>query len=209
MDRLKRGAVAIAAVVAASFFALASCAHPMKSVSAPVVPVPSAPAERKPAPEATKTFRPEAAIKEADQHVARGEFEEAMNSVIEAIDKYPAETKLAAYYPELMESVRAGAEKLFEGQNYDAAGRAYRLLLDHYPEQGKGRQPSFSREFLNARIEMCARKLTDTGLVKYRAGELDGAISVWAGILKFDPSNEPVKKAISTARTQLKSLSAE
>lgn len=207
---------ALVILAAASFLALASCAHPLISKTAPVEPVPAAPktvyrnapSPQRPAEETTKAFQPEVTIKEAGEFVSKGEFEKALGSMLAAMQKYPEEPQLAAYYPQLLESVKAGAEKLYTGESYARAGEVYRALLDDYPGPGK-KLPSFSREYLSGQIGLCAKNLTDQGLIKYRAGELEGAISVWSGILKFDPLNEPVKKAINTARIQLKSLTTD
>jgi hypothetical protein len=43
-------------------------------------------------------------------------------------------------------------------------------------------------------------------LDEYRKGNLAGAISIWKGILEFDPHNADVMKEIDTATIQLKNL---
>lgn len=65
---------------------------------------------------------------------------------------------------------------------------------------------SFDYDYLRKQIKTCSEALMDIGLVKYREGSFDDAVSIWKKVLTFDPKNRDVKKAIDKATVQLQKL---
>ncbi|HMK77377.1 MAG TPA: hypothetical protein VK568_14510 [Thermodesulfobacteriota bacterium] len=59
---------------------------------------------------------------------------------------------------------------------------------------------------MTAKVRTCVKNLFESGLEQYRSGNLDEAISIWKGILAFDPGNEEVKRVVDRASLQLKNL---
>jgi hypothetical protein len=59
---------------------------------------------------------------------------------------------------------------------------------------------------LDVKIENCRKILFENGLERYRSGNLPQAISIWRSILRFDPENPEVKKAVDTAILQSRNL---
>jgi hypothetical protein len=80
-------------------------------------------------------------------------------------------------------------------------------LLKNYQYFKRSQKPlSFPEESLKDGIKNSSSQLTKKGLEQYRKGNIAEAISTWEGILLFDPENLEIKKAIETAKIQLKKL---
>ena len=65
---------------------------------------------------------------------------------------------------------------------------------------------SFDRDGLTAKIRTCKKNLFENGLEQYRSGNLDQAISIWKGILTFDPGDQEIKGVVDKATLQLENL---
>jgi hypothetical protein len=65
---------------------------------------------------------------------------------------------------------------------------------------------SFSEKSLDDGMKICRTELNKKALEQYRKENLAEAISIWQGILIFDPENLETKKAIETATIQLKKI---
>jgi hypothetical protein len=57
-------------------------------------------------------------------------------------------------------------------------------------------------------MKTCQKSLFESGLERYRSGDLNDAISIWKNILVFDPDHRETKKALDMAMLQLKNLSS-
>jgi predicted TPR repeat methyltransferase len=55
-------------------------------------------------------------------------------------------------------------------------------------------------------MKTCKKILFENGLEKYRSGTLDQAISIWKGILAFDPEDQEIRKTLDIAILQSKNL---
>jgi hypothetical protein len=64
----------------------------------------------------------------------------------------------------------------------------------------------FNRETLTAKIKTCKKNLFENGLEQYRSGNLDQAISIWKGILTFDPGDQGIQMVVDKATLQLENL---
>lgn len=97
--------------------------------------------------------------------------------------------------------------KALADEDYTTAGITYSALLNNYPWLKKAVSPlPITSSVLQDRIKRCRTQLTRMGLLQYREGKLKEAISIWKGILKFDPHNEKIKKAVANAEEQLKKI---
>ncbi|MDA8326037.1 MAG: hypothetical protein M0033_07445 [Nitrospiraceae bacterium] len=159
--------------------------------------------QAKPAPE--HAFDADAVLKTAQQDIERGMYEEALNVYRQSINAHPGNRKLDAAYDSGLMEIRKAADSAFEKKAFSAAGGLY-LLVDKNINLSHAAGPE-ETGYLKDRIKSCARKLTEMGLVSYRKGDLPGAISLWRDVLKFDPGNAEVRKALETAKVQLKNLS--
>lgn len=198
--RLRRLHLGLLAVLSTVY--ICSCA--VNHVAPPARPARISPAlaspERRPAPK--PVFNAGAVVSEAQDDISKGRYEEAFNLYREALNAHPGNRKLVSGYDTGLHTVRKIADMAFEKTDCAAAGGLYRLLVrDAHPaapaEDGR----------LRERIGYCSRTLTERGLASYRKGDLQMAIASWDSVLKFDPDNAEVRKALDTARIQLKNLS--
>ncbi|MFC1549564.1 tetratricopeptide repeat protein [Nitrospirota bacterium] len=90
---------------------------------------------------------------------------------------------------------------------YGEAGVSYRKALDYYPaETSIAKKVKLSKQALLKNIVKCSNALMEAGLLKYRAGQLEEAITIWDRIILFDPNNIEARKALNTATIQLENL---
>lgn len=88
-----------------------------------------------------------------------------------------------------------------------AAGALYRNAFNLYPGNKLMHATiTASKEQVATFIDHCADQLLETGLLAYREGQLQKAISVWSQIRQFHPDYKASKQAIQTTRKQLKNL---
>jgi len=112
----------------------------------------------------------------------------------------------ASFVSILEEIKRTGDGALSKG-NFVLAGRAYSSLLKNFKSFEKFQALlSFSEKSLDDGMKICRTELNKKALEQYRKENLAEAISIWQGILIFDPENLETKKAIETATIQLKKI---
>ena len=140
--------------------------------------------------------------------VAEGEYQKALDAYTSVLAMYPEDTEVILSYVGMFESIRNTADKAFEEGDAQARGEFYYFMLENYTRfQNFEVKPSFQREILLAEIAECSTSLNQKALIQYRAGNLDDAISIWKGILTFDPGNKDIRQTMETAAEQLKTLS--
>jgi hypothetical protein len=84
---------------------------------------------------------------------------------------------------------------------------AFKKVADRYPRLQKNHADvRFSIEEVRPKIERCSDCLMEKGMLQYRRGDLNTAISTWKKIQAFNPSYEPARRSIQTATFQLKNL---
>jgi tetratricopeptide (TPR) repeat protein len=149
----------------------------------------------------------DAVVNRAEKHLALGDYQKALDVYAAAYADLPRSALLRERYIGAGEQIKSAIDAAFQRQDFAEAGRSYTVLLKS-GVLGKdfSRELSFDGESLNRRIRECSKGILETGLVQYREGKLDGAISVWKKVFVFDPDNKEVKNAIETATIQLQNL---
>lgn len=149
----------------------------------------------------------ERAIKQAQAHFALGDYQKALGVYADAYADHPRSAPLRAQYIKAGEQIKVAADNAFQRQAFAEAGSSYTLLLKNtITAQDFSRELSFDGDYLDRRIKACSKGLLEAGLVHYRQGRLDEAISIWRKVVTFDPDNRDVKDAIATAAVQLQNL---
>ncbi len=140
-------------------------------------------------------------------YLDKSDFEKAIETYNIAYSIFPKDSELRSNYIKAIEYTKKSADSAYYKGDFASAGFIYHILLNnHALVRDFADLLSFKRDFLHNRIKNCSKTLTGEGLEKYREGNLEEAISVWKDVLKFDPENTEVQKAIKTATTQLKNF---
>ncbi|MBE3125895.1 MAG: hypothetical protein IMZ57_09585 [Acidobacteria bacterium] len=156
---------------------------------------------------ALKECRIAAVDNPAAEAVKAGNFAKAIDIFQAAFKEDPRGAELATKYLGTVNQIKAIGDKAFGAKNFAQAGRVNTVLLRDYASFEGLRPPvAFSRKALKDVVSACRESLTKTGLAEYRRGNLVKAIAIWEGLLSFDPDNAEIKKAVNTARTQLKGI---
>ena len=145
--------------------------------------------------------------RQSRQYLEAGNFEKAMNSCVASYQIYPNDPVLLTNLINIILDMKFLAEIAISKEDFLSAGTIYYALLNNYKYFDKFyKSHSLPKEFLDEGLKDCGLQLTKKGLEQYRQGNLADAIKIWEGILKFDPDNQKIKKAIETTSTQLKNL---
>jgi len=145
--------------------------------------------------------------RQSRRYLDAGNFEKAINSYVASYRGYPNDPVLLTNLINIILDMKFLAEIALSQEDFVSAGRIYYALLKNYKYFNKFyKSLSLPKEFLDEGLENCRLQLTKKGLEQYRKGNLAEAITIWKGILKFDPDNQQIMKAIETATAQLKSL---
>lgn len=177
-------------VFALFFFIVQSCAG-TKNRQSPQRPV------QKPAQTTTS----------AKQHVAAGEYQNAIDDFGAEYRSHPQDQVLVKEYVKSLEDIKAAADKAFGERNFASAGKTYNILLKNYSYfTGFAQMLSFDRADLNPKLSQCKKSLSTQGFQEYRKGNLGEAIALWQNLLSIDPANADIKAALRTATLQQKNL---
>lgn len=135
------------------------------------------------------------------------EYAAAVDFIRDAILKGAGEQALGEEYLEATNSSLAQADSLIKAADYAAAALLFKTVLDGYPQTPDLQQRvTLTRTQIADRLNSCAERLMEAGLVAYRAGEFDRSIDIWQQILVFDPQHQAALDAIETTRQQLSRL---
>lgn len=145
-----------------------------------------------------KKQKMEIAAKNAQQNIAAGDYEAAINIYRSLLSQYPGDRTVNGKLNETLEAAKDSADSQFRNKDYSGAGEIYSLLENNSPAE--------SRQGIKEKKKLCSKMLMEEGLMEYRQGNLDRALLKWRSVLKFDPENDEVKKAADTASVQLKNL---
>jgi len=119
----------------------------------------------------------------------------------------PNDADWAAGFISILEDIRRTGDGAFSKENFALAGRTYSSLFKNFKSFEKfGTSLSFSEKSLDEGMKVCRTELHKKALEQYRKENLAEAISIWQGLLTFDPDNAEAKKAIETAAIQLKKI---
>ena len=136
-----------------------------------------------------------------------GEFQRAIDLSKDAYQKYPRDPDVRSGYIQTLETIKISGDRAFEKGDLALAGSVYALLLKHVSSATRlNGSSSLNKEGLTAKIKTCVKSLFESGLQQYRSGNLNQAISIWKGILAFDPGNEEVKRVVDRTTLQLQNL---
>jgi len=143
----------------------------------------------------------------SEQHIVQGDYKSALDVYADARRKYPDNQAFLTNYHKTAEDIHHAADEAFSRGDFTSSGRAYYVLLKNYPFfQELIPELSFDKTFLHARLEESCSHLSQRALAQYRKGNLAEAISIWKGVLLFDPNNSDIIKEIDTATAQMKNL---
>lgn len=110
-------------------------------------------------------------------------------------------------YSEAINNLIGRGDSRMKRKDYKGAGVSFRKAIDYYPRDASvSKKIKLSRRKLQDNIRICSNSLMEAGLMKYRAGQIEDAISIWKGIRLFDPGNSEAIKALDTATIQLENL---
>lgn len=162
----------------------------------PVEPPAPSPSER------TATLR-----REVHKRLDAQNYQSALKLLRKEIKGGLSEAVLAEEYGRAINGLLDNAEQHENNGLPDKAGELFRCAHDGFPktEVTAKNVRSTSAEIL-IRIETCATELMERGLVAYRAGDLDQAISTWEKVHVFHPQHQASQKALETARIQRTNL---
>ena len=145
------------------------------------------------------------AEKQSRSFLERGDFKRALETHKEVYQRFPQNSVVENGYLRMLELIKRRADQMFNKKDFAAAGSLYALLIKTVPN-------SITRKLdmktLNQRMKTCQKSLFESGLERYRSGDLNDAISIWKSILVFDPDHRETKKALDMAMLQLKNLSS-
>jgi tetratricopeptide (TPR) repeat protein len=131
----------------------------------------------------------------------------AVSIIRERVKAGRSELSYRSEYAASINGLAAEGIRHLESMDYLAAGTSFRKALENYPKtpavQAKITYPAGT---LDANLKECSKKLMEEGLIKYRDGALEEAVSAWKKILRFDPEHAEAQKSIETATVQLKRL---
>lgn len=144
---------------------------------------------------------------QARSALSAGDYAKAIEAYKALLQTYPDDQTLRENLIKTATEIHQNGIKAQQGENYVKAGKAYAVLLNNYRFFSRF-SPSlpFSDKSLGEGLKQCRMHLTRKGLELYRKGKLKEAISIWEGILQFDPENVEIKKAIDNATVQLKKI---
>lgn len=144
--------------------------------------------------------------RQAQAHLALGEYKKALDLYSGVYDKYHY-TDMRSGYARTGDQIRKSADAAYQRKDFAEAGSLYNTLFESgITTRDFASSLSFDDAYLNVQMKACSKALLESGLTTYRDGKLEDAISIWKKGLVFDQNNTEIKSAIETATTQLQNL---
>lgn len=113
----------------------------------------------------------------------------------------------SVYHVEATNGCLDQARELFNGGAYDKAAEILVLVQQNYPSEPDLQQNiTESPGQVQEKINGCADKLMEKGLVAYRSGELATAIDIWEQVLAINPGHPAAQNSIQTTQLQISKL---
>ena len=167
-----------------------------------------------PPPAAAPTAPPPSAGSIADNAYANGAAAlekgrpgRALDLFAEAWKEVPGHPGVGQNFAGALERLKKQGDEAEQQGKPEEAGRAWSASLSYLSHPAaKGKVLPFTRADLQGSIDRLSKTLMDKGLMEYREGRFESAISWWQKILAYDPSNEEAVKSVRTATTQLENL---
>ena len=147
------------------------------------------------------------AQKQARRLLDEQKYAGAVNLIRDEISKGAEEQALAEEYLEAVNTCLESADGLLKTGDYPDAALLFKTVLDGYPKSPELQQRvALTRTQIADKLNTCAEKLMEAGLVAYRAGEFTRSIDIWQQILAFNPQHQAALDAIETTKQQLSTL---
>lgn len=141
--------------------------------------------------------------------IDNGDYSQAIDLIVVAVKSGEPELSYGDHYINAINTITKKGLGYFFNNDCENAGVTLRKALINFPSSKTlTAKIDYSPEKLNSYIQTCTERLMEEGLLEYREGNLEKALSTWRKILKFNPDYSETKKAIDTATKQLKNLKA-
>lgn len=113
----------------------------------------------------------------------------------------------SVYHIEATNGCLDEARGLYKAGAYDKAAEILLLVQQNYPNEPDLQQDiTESPGQVQEKINGCADKLMEKGLVAYRSGELATAIDIWEQVLAINPGHPAAQNSIQTTQLQISKL---
>lgn len=134
-------------------------------------------------------------------------YERALEMFASAWKDNPGHIGVTNDFPVALAGLKNSADESFRQGKLEEAGRRWSsaLRFASHPAE-KGRALPFTKTDIRASIDRVSSSLMEKGLIEYRKGNLQAAISSWKSILAYDPSHADAARSVQTATTQLENL---
>jgi tetratricopeptide (TPR) repeat protein len=171
------------------------------------VPASKVKAPRKAASKKTASKPNHTAWKRAklDKLLKKGECREALIEINRAVKRGGKESNYDNSRAKAINGLISQGQALESDRKFAEAARNYKTALDYYPK-GPGRGINKKPGDLKKKLGSIEPSLMDEGLRKYRAGQLEEAVSIWDTLLSINPRHAQARKARETAKTQIRNL---
>ncbi len=139
--------------------------------------------------------------------LAETNYERALEMFAATWKDSPGHPGVTTDFPAALAGLKNSADESFRQGKTEEAGRRWSsaLRFASHPAE-KGRTLPFAKADIRASIDRASSSLMEKGLIEYRKGNLEAAISAWRSILAFDPSHVDAARSVQTATTQLENL---
>ena len=135
------------------------------------------------------------------------EYTATIDLIREAIDQGTEEAFLSKEYQQAANGSLVQADVLMEQGHYQSAAHVFKIVQDSYPQSPELQQQiTISPAQLADKIDVCAEKLMEKGLVAYRSGAFTTAIDIWQEVLNLNPQHQAAQDSIQTTQMQLAKL---
>ena len=187
---------------------LAGCAAP-KPPPTPPAPPPE------PFPTSTSVEPPKApAVSPGDKAFAdgmaalrEGSPERALELFAVAWKEKPGHPGVSQEFDGALIALKKNGDAAYAQGKPEDAGKRWMGTLRHMNHPAaKPKNYPFTRADVQGQVDRLTAGLMEKGLLDYRKGNIEAAISDWKTILAYDPGNEEAAKSIRTATTQLENL---
>jgi len=143
----------------------------------------------------------------ATRHLSSQEHLKALALIFSAVHQGHPESLFSSTYPQAINGVLVTATQQRAAGDPVKAGTLLKTVYLAYPhDPALQSATSMTLTEIDASIELCASQLLEQGLVAYRNGNLEEAISRWEKIARFHPQHAASQRAIETTRVQLANL---
>ena len=144
---------------------------------------------------------------EVNHEIGTGDYMQALKEYRPLFHEYHNDKSLTQSFYNIVSHFYNREKTALKSNDLAAAGYINYALLENYDLIERYiRSLPFSKRSLEEGKRMCRDSLMKIGLDCYRKGDLQEAISTWKEILKFDPENGEIKKAIKNSEEQLKRI---